>query len=250
MKDLREDIGVKLDLRRFDLAEAIEFNRKEREIITSLHETGEVSDFSPLCFDRSILNGMNKWDKIRLFYKQYGEEIRKDWDLVKGGNTRVRLSWPELETSHFGFDFYKELSPPEEMAWDVLKNYKTFLLPQFPVKRYFVDFANPFLKIAIEIDGKKWHQDGEKDRVRQSDMEQDGWRFLRFSAIDAMTSKEDAFEREFGIPFEEGEMMPKDEFIEMWQSLRFKNFECFCWWENTEDVLTEGNNWMIDNLRT
>jgi len=125
-----------------------------------------------------------------------------------------------------------------------------FLLPQFPVKKYFVDFANPFLKIAIEIDGKKWHQDVEKDKARQADMEQDGWRFLRFSAIDAMTSKEDAFEKEFGILFEEGEMMPKDEFTDMWQSLRFKNFECFCWWENTESIFTEDNNWLISNPRT
>lgn len=240
-----EELDALLEDCEFNIAEAVKFVQTERKIILSLSGTGLSSNFSPLCFDHNILAGMNKWDKIRLFYRQHADEIRKDWLRAKNGESRPVQSWSEFEVSHFCFDFYKELSPPEEIAWDVLKSYRTFLLPQFPVKKYFVDFANPFLKIAIEIDGKKWHQDVEKDMVRQRDIEQDGWRFLRFSAIDAMTSKEDAFEKEFGISFEEGESLPRDEFMAMWHSLRFKNFECFCWWELDNDVLTEENSWMI-----
>lgn len=244
-KDRNERLDAMLADCEFDLEEAIAFNQAERKVIASLYGTGGVSSFSPRCFDRQILSKMNKWEKIKFFYSRHKDEINRDWLLAKDGEIRIRISWSWDEMDWFEFDFYKELSPPEEIAWDLLKSYSLFMLPQLPVKRYFVDFANPFLKIAIEIDGKKWHKDKEKDLARQRDIEQDGWKFIRFSAIDAMTSKEDAFEKEFGISFEEGEMLPKNEFTEMRHSLRFKNFEFFCWWLHDENVLTEENKWML-----
>ena len=39
--------------------------------------------------------------------------------------------------------------------------------PQYPIGKYFVDFADPVKKIVIECDGKKYHQDKEKDKRRQ-----------------------------------------------------------------------------------
>ena len=45
---------------------------------------------------------------------------------------------------------------------------------------YFLDFAIPEHKIAIECDGHIWH-DEERDRVRQNYIESQGWMFLRYS---------------------------------------------------------------------
>ena|GEM_PF-1579764 len=57
---------------------------------------------------------------------------------------------------------------------------------QFPVKRkgrgyYFVDFAISSLKIAIEVDGAYWHENTEKDMIRQREIEKAGWTVIRFS---------------------------------------------------------------------
>ena len=46
---------------------------------------------------------------------------------------------------------------------------------------YFLDFALPDLKIAIECDGEYWHQDKEKDLERQKYIESLGWQFIRFT---------------------------------------------------------------------
>jgi very-short-patch-repair endonuclease len=52
---------------------------------------------------------------------------------------------------------------------------------QYPIFRYNVDFAIPDLKIVIECDGEYWHQDKEKDDIRQKRIEDEGWLVLRYS---------------------------------------------------------------------
>jgi len=53
-------------------------------------------------------------------------------------------------------------------------------IPEYNIGRYIVDFAIPSLSLAIEVDGKYWHQDTEKDRIRQLKIEEKGWDVLRF----------------------------------------------------------------------
>lgn len=49
-------------------------------------------------------------------------------------------------------------------------------------RRYwYVDFAFPDLKIAIECDGERWHQDKARDARRQAEIESQGWTMLRFA---------------------------------------------------------------------
>ena len=43
-----------------------------------------------------------------------------------------------------------------------------------------IDIALPHRKIAIEYDCWYWHQDEEKDRIRQEQLEKLGWRFIRY----------------------------------------------------------------------
>jgi SPP1 gp7 family putative phage head morphogenesis protein len=52
---------------------------------------------------------------------------------------------------------------------------------QYPVLRYNLDFAIPELKIGIECDGEQWHQDKEKERIRQERLEKKGWSVLHYS---------------------------------------------------------------------
>jgi len=45
---------------------------------------------------------------------------------------------------------------------------------------YYVDFAIPALMIAIECDSAYWHQDTERDGIRQDHIESLGWTVIRF----------------------------------------------------------------------
>lgn len=48
-------------------------------------------------------------------------------------------------------------------------------------KHWFVGFAFPKLKLAIECDGARWHQDKDRDARRQAELEAQGWTVLRFT---------------------------------------------------------------------
>jgi len=77
------------------------------------------------------------------------------------------------------------------------KAMKTFLVElgidfsqQHPIKKYFVDFALPDVKIAIEVDGHYWHRDSERDNARQREIEREGWLVIRFGEDEMMDDPE------------------------------------------------------------
>lgn len=70
------------------------------------------------------------------------------------------------------------------------------MYPQLPVLNYFIDFANPYYKIGLELDGKDFH-DTEKDRIRDQHLYDNGWRIFRISGSEMMrkfTSRCELFE--------------------------------------------------------
>jgi hypothetical protein len=82
-------------------------------------------------------------------------------------------------------DWASMFSPIEEMAWCAIRSIGSIpMYPQYPVLKYFVDFGNPFLKIAIECDGKQFHKDVEKDEYRDLKLEKNGWSVFRISGSD------------------------------------------------------------------
>ena len=69
----------------------------------------------------------------------------------------------------------------EFLAWcSIREKGRIVLYPQFPVENYFIDFANPGLKIGLELDGKDFH-DKEKDRQRDLNLKSKGWTIYRIS---------------------------------------------------------------------
>ena len=90
--------------------------------------------------------------------------------------------FPRERNLHFG-------SAIEEYFW---KTWKTtfsdfYLIPQYQIGNYYVDFAHIPTKTIIELDGKPYHSTPNQianDKARQKNLEQHGWRFLRFSGGD------------------------------------------------------------------
>lgn len=113
----------------------------------------------------------NNWRAIRAHYAEFGPEIlayRRDewaidpyqWDMGSG---------------------MIQMTPIEMNFWADARNANAVLYPQWPACGYFLDFANPVAKVAIECDGHAYHLDREADAKRQAKLEAAGWTIYRIS---------------------------------------------------------------------
>ncbi len=126
------------------------------------------------------------------------EELEKREDLatevreqIRSRTPTSRMQLPESPPSNFG-------SPPEELFWKATQTHATptllGLVPQFAVGKYRLDFALPSKKLGIEVDGLAFHGSQESillDRKRQRELEMQGWRLLRFTALEVMQDPDD-----------------------------------------------------------
>lgn len=72
-----------------------------------------------------------------------------------------------------------KMTPIEENVWSDIRFLGLKMFPQFPIDKYFADFADPINKIVIEADGEKYHTDKNKDLIRQNEIEKLGWTIYR-----------------------------------------------------------------------
>lgn len=75
-------------------------------------------------------------------------------------------------------DWMGLFSPIEHDAWCEIREYGLPMWPQLPVDKFFVDFGNPIKKVALECDGREFH-DAKKDAERDAVLLSKGWRVLR-----------------------------------------------------------------------
>jgi len=76
----------------------------------------------------------------------------------------------------------------EARLWDGLKDRKLSgykFVRQFPIGRYFADFACRKARLVVEVDGSQ-HADSESDRVRDQIMSEFGWPVVRFWNVDVL----------------------------------------------------------------
>ncbi|TET41493.1 MAG: DUF559 domain-containing protein [Dehalococcoidia bacterium] len=66
----------------------------------------------------------------------------------------------------------------EKSIGEVLEDLSLNAVFNYPVDGCFIDWAIPDLKIGIECDGAYWHQDKEKDLIRDRRIESFGWTLL------------------------------------------------------------------------
>jgi len=90
----------------------------------------------------------------------------------------------------YALDWDRFMNKYEKMAWSAIRGRGNVVLyPQFPAFNFFIDFANPFLRIGLEIDGKK--HDRDKDAARDKLLAQIGWKIFRVPACEAHTKCKD-----------------------------------------------------------
>lgn len=86
----------------------------------------------------------------------------------------------------YSVDWGSFLSPIEFHAWVSIRSHYVALYPQFPLFNYFIDFANPYLRIGVEMDGKNFH-DPEKDAVRDAMLSRYDWKIFRIPGRECYT---------------------------------------------------------------
>lgn len=106
-----------------------------------------------------------RWASFRKLYKHFEPEIMRS-SAAKYAVDRYELGWNGFAT------------PIEMDAWEEITAALIVLYPQYPIGRYFADFAHPKLKIDLELDGKQWH-DPVKDAKRDAELIAQGWRVYR-----------------------------------------------------------------------
>ena len=117
----------------------------------------EIDQLAPAIY----ANGPAKWGAIRRLYELIGDDH----------DDRYPIDWTRIFT------------PIEAAIWEESHYLCGQLLPQYPVGKCFVDFALPKKRIAIECDGRAYHDhvsDAERDRYLGSL----GWTVYRISGSD------------------------------------------------------------------
>lgn len=116
---------------------------------------------------------LDDWQAVRSTPKRW-ETLRKFY-----GALQERLEDGERLDPYF-IDWTMEFSPIEDIAWAHIRELGLRFWPQYPIDRFFVDFADPVQRIALECDGKAYH-DAAKDAKRDDILRSLGWRVIRMT---------------------------------------------------------------------
>ncbi len=76
--------------------------------------------------------------------------------------------------------FITNPSKPQVALFKLCQELLPYPILNYPCLNYSIDIAIPKLNIAIEYDGSYWHQDKEYDKKRQTQIEDEGWKFIRY----------------------------------------------------------------------
>lgn len=121
---------------------------------------------------------MNQFERALYFYRQHASDImaapRNEWAM-----------------DPYAWDGLISMTPIEALLWGDIREANAVFYPQYPVERFFVDFANPVAKVAIECDGAAYHTDIEKDMRRDARLRELGWSVYRISGRACHTEFDD-----------------------------------------------------------
>ena len=113
-----------------------------------------------------------------------------NWQLIREFYKMAEPSIMAEKSSEWGIDPYAwdtgliRMTPIESWLWSDIRAVDLVVYPQYPVAGFFVDFANPRAKVAIECDGEAYHHDKEKDATRDATLRACGWSVYRISGKD------------------------------------------------------------------
>lgn len=135
--------------------------------------------------DNPSQNEEIKEKKKKTYIKNYGVEHYSQTKKFREDTSRRMKNGG---SSHAN-SFIKNPSKPQVELYKLVKELHEDAILQFPVKEVnkTIDIVIPSLMIAIEYDSSYFH-DLEKDKIRQSKLENLGWKFIRY--LDKLPTKD------------------------------------------------------------
>jgi hypothetical protein len=128
----------------------------------------------------SVPTGKEQWrERLTAIKKRYALYQRMVDDGV--------CSWERGDPYSIA-DWLMIFTPIERGAWSDIRELPFSVWPQYPVGKYFVDFAIVHKRIAIECDGAAYHN-AEKDAKRDVELASMGWRVVRIPGKDCWTDE-------------------------------------------------------------
>lgn len=110
-------------------------------------------------------------------------------------NEKEIIANPFRWVSSYPCDWKNIFTPIEYDAWCAIRSKgRIVLYPQYPALNFHIDFANPGLKIGVELDGKHFHN-AERDRARDRQLAKAGWKIYRISGTEmSRTNYKESYE--------------------------------------------------------
>jgi hypothetical protein len=109
-------------------------------------------------------------------------------------------------------DWVRIFTPIEYDAWGEIRSRGIPLWPQLPVGKFFVDFGNPVKRIALECDGKEFH-DARRDALRDAALLDMGWRVFRVTGSQCYQTR---------VMLSPADLRDRDEEVDGWYAERFR----------------------------
>jgi very-short-patch-repair endonuclease len=144
-----------------------------QEMISYANEMGEF---------KAALNKCNNYFQSLKVIKDF--YLKKEPEII-ALHRRNPCAWFES----YPCDWSKYFSPIEFNAWCSIRSKGQIVLyPQYPVLNYHLDFANPGLRIGLELDGKQFH-DQQRDIKRDNELKRAGWTIYRITGAEMVKAK-------------------------------------------------------------
>jgi hypothetical protein len=129
--------------------------------------------------------------------------VQNDWNAIKRHYAMWAAEISAARADQWAMDPYEWdgkgmifMTPIEQNFWTDLRSVGLVMYPQYPAQGFFLDFANPAAKVAIECDGAEFHTDWKRDRERQAILEGQGWRIYRITGRECNEDWDDEREEE------------------------------------------------------
>lgn len=138
-----------------------------KQSLLEYHKFLETANLPEMDYNTHYLR---KLQVVKAYYKAHMPYLEKH-----------NQQYPFTMYRAYAFDWSRIFTPIEFSAWQSIRIKGGLpLYPQFPVDNYIIDFADPFKKIGLELDGKAYH-DKEKDTIRDKDLRSKGWNIYRIT---------------------------------------------------------------------
>ncbi len=185
------------------ISQALKGKSKSEDHKNKMSEAGKRKIFTDL--HKMHLKESLKGDKNGFYGKTHSDEVKKIISKIHKGKKlsedhikaiRNYTTGRKLTERHIKIlrerminggsikasSFITNPSKPQVKLYNLVSSLFSDSVLNFPVEKVnsCIDIAILEHKIAIEYDGSYWHQDEEKDKERQTELEKLGWKFIRY----------------------------------------------------------------------